>query len=451
MRLGINLSAVSYFQSDLKFTDLMTASRWYDPPYNYWIPAKEGYCRTGTYTLTAAGKGTLQIADDVSTKTCVFNNDDAEYALICTNSFKRWLLRLKVNDATTPIADVKMYPVDMDPPALFHPKYLADTGSFDTLRTLHFYNIEASTEVNWSDANVTRWQQVIALANATGCNLWICLPHMATADYCSNLGALFQTLDLGIELNVEYSNEIWNFKPPFGVQSTWVLNRAIEDGITLREEYAKLANAAYTVFEAAWGRTAKWVYAGQCYNAATITQSINYAIAHGYRFDVIAFAPYALTTPDWTTILAEWNSGNQDGAIDLLFQATYTGLTTRVTPACAMWSAIAQANGIPLYCYEWAPNWIFGNDATKIAVGTAACYTEQMYTFIRDMYDVLTESCTLGNYYDHCTEWAIGSFWGSKNYVDEDTSPKWQALLSLIPPVVTPHSIDITPSPRASR
>lgn len=445
MDLGLNLTLVSYYQSDLKYRDLMRAAQWYDSPYNYWIPAKEGYCRTGNYILTAGGKGTLQVTDDSgAVKNCVFDNDDAQYTLLCNDSFKRWLIRRTVNDGTTPIHDVQLYPSDMPGTSIFHPQYIADLTGFHTLRSLHFYNIEQSSEVEWSDSKPERWADFVEICNRTGSHPWINIPHQATADYCAHLGTVFQNLSGSLKPRIEYSNEIWNYLYPFGAQTNWVAAKAAIDGITYRQEYAKLANAAYTAFEASFGREAVWVYAGQSGNAATITTSLDYADAQGYRYDAIASAPYCLLTPNWTDILAAYSGGDMAGAVAILMGNLRDGLNTYVIPRSRTWKTIADARGVPNLAYEWAANFDFGaTDAAKIAVGEAAAGSKDMYEFVKEMKAVLDPYFTEGNYYDHSTKWAAGKSWGAKQYLDQ-TAWKWTALRELLDGVAPANSTVVT-------
>lgn len=453
MRLGINLNDVTYYESDLKFIDLMLAGTYFGPPYGWWIPAKEGYCPKGNYTLTSPGIGTIQVIDDVGLKTCVFNNDNAQYTLVCTNSYKRWLLYKHAEDSGNPMVP-SLYPQGQSTAPIFAAEYLTDVRRFYAFRTVHFYNIEASTETNWNDANQTRWKQICALSNATGAIPWINLPHLATADYCTQLGALFATyLNPGIAPYLEYSNEVWNFSYPWSVQTSYVRNAALANGFNSgnwRGQYAIFADACFNAFATGFGRSFNRILAGQHYSVASITTCLDYADAHGISYDSIASAPYCNFTPDWPSITALWNAGDTAGALALFYQANYTGLTSQLTPAIQQWSTVARARGKPLIGYEWAPNWIFGSDPTKQAIGTAAANDVQMYDFIHAQYAALASSYSFANFYNYCEVWGGGKFWGAKQNAVNETSQRWLALLDLSrTSKIT--SLTTTPSSRSGR
>ena len=75
-----------------------------------------------------------------------------------------------------------------------------------------------SVHVGWSTAPVKLtnargicWEYCVALANATGKDLWLNVPVLATEDYVRHLAALVKaTLKPGLRVYVEYSNEVWN-------------------------------------------------------------------------------------------------------------------------------------------------------------------------------------------------------------------------------------------------
>lgn len=61
----------------------------------------------------------------------------------------------------------------------------------------------------------------VALANATGCDLWITLPHFCDDDWVATEVAYAQAnLDSGLKCYVEFSNEIWNSGGAFP-QTAW--------------------------------------------------------------------------------------------------------------------------------------------------------------------------------------------------------------------------------------
>ena len=71
------------------------------------------------------------------------------------------------------------------------------------------------------------WENCADIANATGKDLWVCIPHRATDDY---IEGMFNFLDAnvapGLKIIVEYSNEIWNSSPGYQAQLQYCYNQA---------------------------------------------------------------------------------------------------------------------------------------------------------------------------------------------------------------------------------
>lgn len=77
------------------------------------------------------------------------------------------------------------------------------------------------------------WEYIIDLANRTGVDPWICVPFGASDAYVSALGDLFNNgtgslgtvgttgLGAGRTVQVEYSNEVWNFAADYYGSTTW--------------------------------------------------------------------------------------------------------------------------------------------------------------------------------------------------------------------------------------
>jgi hypothetical protein len=91
----------------------------------------------------------------------------------------------------------------------------------DTLRMMDIVDMNSNQSANWSDrpkptdATYSRdgvsWEDLIQLCNQVGSNIWVCVPVRATDDYVRQLATLLKnTLNPGLKIYVEYSNEVWN-------------------------------------------------------------------------------------------------------------------------------------------------------------------------------------------------------------------------------------------------
>jgi len=128
-------------------------------------------------------------------------------------------------------------------PPLFTREYLAliQARSPNLLRFMDWHSTNGNLEAEWSERSLTSdatqtavltrdvhvgwsktpvtmtngkgicWEYCIALANATGKDMWLNVPVLASDDYVRHLAALVKsTLNPGLHVYVEYSNEVWN-------------------------------------------------------------------------------------------------------------------------------------------------------------------------------------------------------------------------------------------------
>ncbi|WP_420383831.1 hypothetical protein [Novosphingobium sp.] len=125
----------------------------------------------------------------------------------------------------------------------FLPEILEFCRPFHCLRFMDWGSVNNNIEENWSDrknasfytmvavsgdpeglwgkpptpfqrrfAGGVAFELMIQLANMTGIDPWICIPHRATDGYIGELAKLVHTtLDPKLTVYVEYSNELWNW------------------------------------------------------------------------------------------------------------------------------------------------------------------------------------------------------------------------------------------------
>ncbi len=111
---------------------------------------------------------------------------------------------------------------------VFHPDYIgliADLAG--PIRVMDWLDTNVNQQVDWDDRRLpsrytqalessgaergVAWELLVALANESQRDLWICVPHRATADYIQRLAELLRDqLDPALRVWVEYTNEAWN-------------------------------------------------------------------------------------------------------------------------------------------------------------------------------------------------------------------------------------------------
>ena len=116
----------------------------------------------------------------------------------------------------------------------FHEPFLADMAPFETIRFNQFHMVSFSNDVAWSDrtppthqVHLSGWQDLampyewsIRLSNTLGANYWLNVPAKANEAYIAEFAKLVHDqLDPGLDVYLEYSNEVWN--PDYSEGAWW--------------------------------------------------------------------------------------------------------------------------------------------------------------------------------------------------------------------------------------
>ncbi|MFX0541882.1 hypothetical protein ACEWPM_009125 [Roseovarius sp. S4756] len=107
--------------------------------------------------------------------------------------------------------------------AVFNPDWLRHMEGFEAIRFMNWMNTNNSTQERWEDRPRLSdfsysWRGVplevmLALANRLNAAPWFNMPHLADDAYCRAFArAVSDGLDGGLDVYVEYSNEMWNFQ-----------------------------------------------------------------------------------------------------------------------------------------------------------------------------------------------------------------------------------------------
>lgn len=204
---------------------------------------------SGTYKLSFTGQATLSAKDGTFTiqnqvYTSGTNTTTADVVVPAGNalvaiSFSN-TKRVSTDSSGTGVTNVKMispgYPANTT--QLFTTAFESALAPFSTLRSMDwtsanscpFYG-DADNKTDWNERHLptdycfddfgshkyqsTPWEYIIQLANETSKNLWINIPIAATDDYITQLATLIKnTLNSGLNVYVEYANEVWNWGFP---------------------------------------------------------------------------------------------------------------------------------------------------------------------------------------------------------------------------------------------
>lgn len=165
---------------------------------------------------------------------------------------------------------------------------------------------------------------VIAQANANHSDLWMPVPCGLSDAGCQALFALIATtLDPGLKLRCEYTNEAWNNQ--FG-GFTYCQNLSYSLGVGTTEAYAIRAGQVHAFAATAFSDAGRAndlvrVLGSQAGNATLTADLLGFAAAHSLPVDAVAVAPYIdngpFNGPAEPTLIATWGSLDDDQRMDL--------------------------------------------------------------------------------------------------------------------------------------
>lgn len=105
----------------------------------------------------------------------------------------------------------------------FYDGFLEKIRPFKVLRFMDWGATNGNTAVHWSERTQLShftygvrtgvpYEVMIQLANQLKKDVWVCVPHAADSSYVAEMAKLFRDqLDPGLNIYLEYSNEVWNW------------------------------------------------------------------------------------------------------------------------------------------------------------------------------------------------------------------------------------------------
>ena len=323
----------------------------------------------------SSGGGTFLASESSGAQTGSLVNGRRVY--LFSGSARVSQLTIYTINASNPVTDIKVWLPDPADPnnkslenQLFHPTFLARLGdaSWIFLRFMIWNHSNASPQQDWSDRRLpsfvvqqgilnrrspatgfpgdrvtgAAYEHMVALANVTGRNMWINIPHLATDDYITKVAQLirfgsdgvnpytnivpnpvYAPLNTNLEVFVEYSNEIWSSGNSFA-QGNWAMDQASALGITPGQFNARRFVQAWSLFQnvftnqtsrvvrvaAVWSSTY-----GQTYTSQFLKEIATYGSMQTppQTADIIAPTTYfGNGIQDWAFAKAQQQAGTDD-------------------------------------------------------------------------------------------------------------------------------------------
>jgi hypothetical protein len=241
-RIGMNLSGIVDWSTELPFVDVFKSSRrWQDPAKgevavdaNHWPLLKPGQAAetlmvreidgrypAGVYTATWEGTGRVAMRKwDVKR---VAKSEPRRIEAEVAPADGGIALEILESDPKDPVRNVRVtMPGREGAASPFNPAFLERTRPFGVVRFMDWQRTNWSPLVRWSERPLpshaswatpagTPVEVMVDLSNALRADPWFCIPHKADDDFVRRFAKLVkERLDPSLKVYVEYSNEAWN-------------------------------------------------------------------------------------------------------------------------------------------------------------------------------------------------------------------------------------------------
>ncbi|MGA1123510.1 MAG: InlB B-repeat-containing protein [Chthoniobacterales bacterium] len=410
----------------------------------------EGAGRIELIAPNGGGRQVMTATGGTTTRIFTFNPTLADNILY---------LELRQSESADPVRRIEVIAPGQDSNLQtepFHPDFITSLAPYRNLRFMDWMQTNllpwetVEPLQSWSErTTATSYTQtrrqgaaheyIIALANQTGKDPWICLPHEADDDYVRQTARLYRdTLDPDLELYVEYSNETWNGG---FMQTTYVQDRGQALGLdasrwqAAQKFVARRSAEIFSIFAGEYGTAQRHrlvaVLATQAANAGLSEERLaafNDPVVNttGQHPDALAIAPY-------------FGVNYEPGQPVPTAEQVATTLSTSSIAEALGWTgeqrAVAEANGLRLICYEGGQHFVGILGAESNGALNAALHAGNRDPRMQDRYrEYLTGLEQLGVdlfvNFTHVGEWSQYGSWGVLEYQQQPpaAAPKWRAL-----------------------
>lgn len=421
--IGINLTEIRDYSTQYPFTDFFKSSR-------QWTPTTPGVWNTGEsnkldldaqgwvkslpspgdgtkfnqvttiipnapkfdrYVVLYDGEGTLNYSGEGIRKVASASQPGREIIEAPgTDSIRLSIQATDPNGTGDYIRNIRVVPeefIDIYQSQPFNPDFLEHLNGYETLRFMKWMGTKDSQQQEWSDRpqptdstfskdGGVPVELLVELANKTGADPWFSMPHQATEEYVQNFAQYVkENLDPGLQVYVEYSNEVWNS----GLGQHHYANAQGQ------KEFGNLNGPKWIPYHAqrtidvtrAWDNVfadqkdrVVGVFATQASNPWVAEKGLDYLRSTGMSYeemgiDTISIAPYVGgyigEDERFEAEVERWTQA-PDGGLNKLFQElTEGGLLNdgfdgggldRALHYVEQFAAIAQREGLSLTAYE---------------------------------------------------------------------------------------------------
>ncbi|WP_037356648.1 T9SS type A sorting domain-containing protein [Schleiferia thermophila] len=488
--IGINISSVEDYSTELVFTDAFKQSRsWISSnadgtgPWNtgvnvplnvsgypLQIPYNDGSnppqivktlmlwdignaVPTGHYRLKVSGNGQVRLSFGASgTYNCPVDT-------LVNVTGGGIMLEILSSSVSSPISDIKfIYPdyVNTYEVQKYTNEFLDFLKDFQVIRFMDFTKTNGSAVAQWTDRTPANyytqakstgasWESVIEIANLTKKDIWINIPHKANDLYIYQLATLLHSnLDSSIKVYLEYSNEVWNAAFPQHAECAQMAQSLGYTGPEWERAWkytVKRSADVFKIFEDVFdndSRLIKIIPTQATTNGWLSEQLISYFNnplynPHGVSANTLSIAPYfAGNVADQIV---------SDGVVNSITTAEIiTRMQNSLTEAFSAMIAhktVANYHGLDLICYEGGQHLVAtGGNITNNTL-TNKLISENLHPLMQDLYCQYfnfwydTIGTLFCHYSSHSTYTQWGS-WGIKINFQDINNPKYLGLKNCV-------------------
>jgi hypothetical protein len=438
----------------------------------------------GQYVVLYEGEGTLEYGFDAQKDEAA--STPGRDVINVTPSERGILLRLTATDPNSNgnyLRNIRVIPASAEntyQTEPFNPAFVEKTQPFAALRFMDWMDTNHSQQMEWSDRPTPEdakydvkgvpVETMVGLANQVDSDPWFTIPHMATDEYVRNFAQYVKAnLEPGRKVYVEYSNEVWN--AGFGQyqyalqQAKQELPNSTENDFNLRLDwYGKRSTEVFGIWDEVFAEgkdRVVGVIGTQAANIATAERVFKYGWASNpltneeYGVDAVAIAPYigrSLGTRKNASQVESWTK-EADGGLNKLFDEItqggvlsngYSGGSLKEAyDQIAAYSALARQEGLELLGSESGQSLVgiegVENNAGITNLFAAANRDPRMGEIYRQYYDKWNElgGGLIAHFSDIYLPDKYNTF-GALEHVNQPSSPKYDALTSLISAASSP-------------
>ncbi|MBN2755061.1 MAG: hypothetical protein JXR81_09425 [Candidatus Goldbacteria bacterium] len=492
MTIGMGLNGVSDWTTEWPFVDIMKISReWFtfnadysdgwDTGYGASIPLDSNlypsqvpfdpdgagpaipqavrtvwaisHLPTGNYTFICEGTGTVSFNGNMSGSFTV--NGGGTFTVSVLGDGNAWM-DISQSQAGDNLRNMRLIMPGYESvyqTEKFHPEFTSRISMFKALRFMDWGATNDSSLANWADRphtgdySYTRrgvpYEVMIELANKLNIPPWLCVPHMATDDYITQLARLIRdNLNSNLRVYLEYSNETWNwqfgqtnycedqgellgFPSFFGYRWAYHCKRACDIWRIFTREFGNDTRFVKVLAsQAGWGSgTEADPYPIQFMLEDAMTNPL--INPDGYSADAIAIAPYFAPTG--------MGSLTDTATVDQVITLCLQDIDAMNAPGgmVAGHKAVADEHGVELVCYEGGQHMVRSESTALTDTFIAVNRDPRIYGVYTDYLDKLDAAGVgLFCHFVDCGDFSRWGMWGSMEYQNQPVADahKYRAL-----------------------